>query len=218
MLSGDSTGVGSATAATSAGHGHPGDDSLLSAMPDQTDDLADGSRTGKGDSQTVRIRRIFKYAGEKVMEDREVPADSAEAKLYLAEGGDTEMPASSIKSPAQRNPELIRPLRRRSRFDPNPSGTVDNLPAHYRAATNVSGSDQATAGKNLADDPLRKADVKLNTVTKSKLDWAKHVDSVGLQEELKDYSKAKEGYLTRMDFLNRVDERVDEGRRAAKTS
>lgn len=45
---------------------------------------------------------------------------------------------------------------------------------------------------------------KLNTIEKSKLDWASHVDKEGIADELDEHSRAKGGYLGRMDFLDRM--------------
>jgi Bucentaur or craniofacial development len=56
---------------------------------------------------------------------------------------------------------------------------------------------------------------KLNTIEKSKMDWAGYVDKEGLKEDLDEHSKAKEGYLGRMEFLGRVErKKEEEGRRA----
>lgn len=57
---------------------------------------------------------------------------------------------------------------------------------------------------------------KLNTIEKSKMDWAGYVDREGIKEELDGAGKAKEGYLGRMDFLGRVDEMRERGRGEAK--
>ncbi|KAH0536513.1 swr complex subunit, partial [Trichoglossum hirsutum] len=56
---------------------------------------------------------------------------------------------------------------------------------------------------------------KLNTIEKSKLDWAGFVDKEGLKDDLDVHGRAKEGYLGRMEFLGRVEaKREEEGRRA----
>ena len=89
------------------------------------------------------------------------------------------------------HPPLRRPLKRKSRFEPNPEGVVKGLPA------------SANKGP------------KLNVVEKSKLDWAGYVDKEGMQDELKNAEKAKDGYLSRTDFLGRVEaKREDELRNA----
>lgn len=55
---------------------------------------------------------------------------------------------------------------------------------------------------------------KLNTVEKSKFDWEKEVERLGIAEELEKAEKSGENYLGRMDFLGRVEGgREEEARR-----
>lgn len=56
---------------------------------------------------------------------------------------------------------------------------------------------------------------KLNTVEKSKMDWAGFVDKEGIKDELETAGKAKGSYIERQNFLSRVEvSRDDEARRA----
>ncbi len=58
---------------------------------------------------------------------------------------------------------------------------------------------------------------KLNTIEKSKLDWAGFVDKEGIKDDLDGHSRAKDGYLDRMGFLGRVQaKKEDEVRKAKK--
>ena len=57
---------------------------------------------------------------------------------------------------------------------------------------------------------------KLNTIEKSKLDWAGYVDKAGIADELDEHSRAKEGYLGRMDFLGRVEAKREEDLKSAR--
>ncbi|CAN6657565.1 SWR1-complex protein 5 [Trichomonascus vanleenenianus] len=61
---------------------------------------------------------------------------------------------------------------------------------------------------------------KMNTLEKSRLDWAGFVDKEGIHDELKHHNKG--GYLHQQDFLNMVDQRLDqdykEGRKKASQS
>ncbi|KAI9820554.1 MAG: swr complex subunit [Thelocarpon impressellum] len=91
--------------------------------------------------------------------------------------------------PAQPKPGLRRPKKRTSMFE-----------------TSASTSDAAAPAKA----------PKLNTIEKSKLDWAGFVDKEGIADELDEHSKAKEGYLGRMDFLGRVEAKREEERRNAR--
>ncbi|KAI9675757.1 MAG: hypothetical protein M1817_001124 [Caeruleum heppii] len=145
------------------------------------------SPSASQDPNMMKIKRTYKFAGETVTEEKLVPKDSAEARLYLESQN---QPALSGK------PAVRRPKKRSSMFDPNPAG----------AANGASTSAGATKGP------------KLNTIEKSKLDWAGFVDKEGIAEELDDHSRAKDGYLGRMDFLGRVEanraEEMKQGRKA----
>lgn len=56
---------------------------------------------------------------------------------------------------------------------------------------------------------------KLNTVEKSKMDWAGFVDKSGIREELEVAEKAKGSYMHQKEFLERVEgKREEEARRA----
>ncbi|KAK4876951.1 hypothetical protein RN001_009457 [Aquatica leii] len=48
---------------------------------------------------------------------------------------------------------------------------------------------------------------KINTLEKSKLDWDKFKKEEQIEDELSAYSKSKDGYLERQDFLQRADVR-----------
>jgi hypothetical protein len=145
--------------------------------------------------QMIKIKRTYKFAGEWITEEKVVPKHSAEAKAFLSSGENveyTDEDAAAIN--AARN--LRRPLRKISRFDPNPTGTIKK-----------SWEKQVVAD---ARGP------KINTVEKSRLDWATYVDSAGIKDELRTHSKAKEGYIGRMDFLGRMEEKREDERRAAR--
>ncbi|KAF2461825.1 bucentaur or craniofacial development-domain-containing protein [Lineolata rhizophorae] len=187
---------------------------------------------------TVTIKRVTKFAGELITEERTVPKSSAEAKLYLSEqaakkgkrydneeregatsttvGGGVE--ADGLSRHVQDNEEkheskskLRRPLRRPSRFDPNPAGEVRSLPPELQLRW-----PRAPATTKFAKPTLGVRATKLNTVEKSRYDWAGFVDKEGIAEELDEYGRSKAGYLGRMDFLNQVEQRRDEEWRAAK--
>ncbi|EEA26458.1 swr complex subunit [Talaromyces marneffei ATCC 18224] len=149
----------------------------------------------------IKIKRTYKFAGEIHTEEKLVPRDSAEAKLYLAETTDvTPTDSADVSQGETVTIKLRRPLRKISRFDPNPTGVIKK-----------SWEKQAVQAMSGDADELKGP--KLNTVEKSKLDWAQYVDKAGIKDELNVHSKAKEGYLGRMDFLNRVDAIREEERR-----
>lgn len=152
----------------------------------------------------IKIKRRYKFAGEIHTEEKLVPRDSAEARLYMAEStGEKSMDSADVSQEGQVIIKLRRPLRKISRFDPNPSGVIKK-----------SWEKQAVSTTSNDADGLK--GTKLNTVEKSRLDWAQYVDEAGIKDELNVHSKAKEGYLGRMDFLNRVDLNREEERRTIR--
>ena len=143
----------------------------------------------------ITIKRTYKFAGELHTEEKIVPKISAEAQLWLSQQSAKDQPPKTYDSRL-----LRRPLRRISRFDPN-LYNLDSIKKSW---------EKQLTGDGVATGP------KLNTVEKSKMDWAAHVDQQGLKDELDEHAKAKEGYLSRMDFLGQVEQRRDEEARAAR--
>ncbi|RAL05479.1 putative Swr1p complex component (Swc5) [Aspergillus ibericus CBS 121593] len=166
-----------------------------------------GTATSAPEPQTyteemIKIKRTYKFAGEMITEEKLVPKDSAEAKLFLAGENDAKTVSATDADPAKEAIKLRRPLRRPSRFDPNPTGAIKK--SWEKAPVTK------TTGQENARGP------KINTVEKSRLDWAAYVDQAGIKDELNEHSKAKEGFLGRMDFLDRVGANIDEERRNAR--
>ncbi|KAI5301722.1 swr complex subunit [Ascosphaera pollenicola] len=174
------------------------------------------------DEEKITIKRVYKFAGEVITEEHVVPRNSAEAKLYLSSSDAagihlTEAGEAGQKLEVRTNEAgepLIRPLRRFSRFDPNPPEAYKRSWGHGLLAVRDPngrgiGPEEAASGANVNVS-------KLNTVEKSKLDWVTYVDRSGIKEDLDTHSRAKEGYLDRMDFLRRVDEKREEERKEAR--
>ncbi|PTU22822.1 hypothetical protein P175DRAFT_0433970 [Aspergillus ochraceoroseus IBT 24754] len=153
----------------------------------------------------IKIKRTYKFAGETITEEKLVPRDSAEAKLFMASEKDGEAVASTMDDNeiSKEALKLRRPLRKVSRFDPNPTGTIKKS-WEKQAIPAGAGQDENAGGP------------KINTVEKSRMDWAAYVDSAGIKDELRVHSKAKEGFLGRMDFLDRVDAKREDERRNAR--
>lgn len=163
-------------------------------------DLPEQKEQTQYPDEFVKIKRTYKFAGQIITEEKVVPKDSAEAKVFMASEGNAHMlTAADMEDASDATAvKLRRPLRKLSRFDPNPTGSIqrswEKQPATGTAEENVRGP-------------------KINTVEKSRLDWAAYVDQAGIKDELKVHSKAKEGYLGRMDFLDRVGAKQEEERR-----
>lgn len=143
----------------------------------------------------ITIDEVYEFAGEVHSRKKTVPRSSAEAKQWLSQG-----PSCNLDSRFSGDEPVRRPLRKISRFDPN----LDNLDLFKKNWE--SHSTDATGSKIQ----------KLNTVEKSKLDWAAHVNQEGLQDELNEHAKAKGGYLSRMDFLGQIGQRKDEEARRVR--
>ncbi|RDW90244.1 putative Swr1p complex component (Swc5) [Aspergillus mulundensis] len=159
--------------------------------------------------EMVKIKRTYKFAGEMITEEKIVPRDSAEAKLFLSGNGDGEVVTATEDDIAggtgtattTQIVRLRRPLRKISRFDPNPSGAIKKSWEKQPLTEAGPGQEENARGP------------KINTVEKSRMDWAAYVDRAGISDELRVHSKAKEGFLGRMDFLDRVDAKKEEERR-----
>lgn len=174
---------------TSKGSGLPPTAKSVETGADKENLPADGTE------ETITIKRTYKFAGEVHVEEKTVLKSSAEAQLWLAQQQSSKAPIS-----ASDGKETNRPLRKISRFDPN----FSNLEA-FKALW---------ADKNMQATTFKGP--KLNVVEKSKMDWAAHVDVEGLKEELDTHAKARDGYLSRMDFLKGVEERKEAEARAAR--
>ena len=170
--------------------------SVMLEPPNSLDQDADKeNRATPKFADMITIKRTYNFAGEIHTEEKTVPRSSAEAQLWLAQQQSSKVEAISADGQA-----VQRPLRKFSRFDPNLSN-IDSFKA-------------AWTGKNAPSANFRGP--KLNVVEKSKMDWAVHVDSEGLKDELDTHAKAKEGYLNRMDFLRDVEQRKEDEARAAR--
>lgn len=126
--------------------------------------------------EMITIKRTYAFAGETVTEEKIVPKSSAEARLYLQ----SQQTGSNHSSEPGVKPPLRRPKKRASMFEPSSESLGQGSPA------------------NKGKGP------KLNTIEKSKLDWAGYVDKEGMKDELDGAEKSKDGYLGKKEFLDRV--------------
>ncbi|PNY24394.1 Swr1-complex protein 5 [Tolypocladium capitatum] len=150
---------------------------------------------GDDAADTIRIKRTYNFAGRVHTEEKVVARDSAEAKLYLASQG-RDVPADS--SPTKQT--LKKAFH--SAFEPLVDAAPGRTDLNLRVAARMKAAKDAQAKK-------------LNTVEKSRMDWAGYVDREGIQDELQLASKSKGSYNAREDFLARSEAvREDEARRA----
>ncbi|PNP57767.1 hypothetical protein THARTR1_01925 [Trichoderma harzianum] len=147
------------------------------------------------ESAMIRIKRTYNFAGRVHTEEKLVARDSAEAKLYLASQGEDALPDSL-------------PIKRltkkafRSAFEPVAEGMTNRSDLNLGLAARMKAANEAQAKK-------------LNTVEKSRMDWAGFVDKEGIKDELALAGKSKDSYASRQDFLARSEAmREGEARKA----
>ncbi|KAI4601838.1 swr complex subunit [Pestalotiopsis sp. 9143b] len=157
---------------------------------------------GKDPSGMIRIKRTYNFAGKVHTEEKVVPRDSAEAKVYLATLG--EGAAEAADNQVDEDETTKRRPRRafRSAFEPiaaDGSAPRSDLNLGMAARLQMRESNQKAK--------------KLNVVEKSRMDWAGFVDQEGIKDELELAGKSKQSYASRQDFLARVEANRDEDAR-----
>ncbi|XP_053175197.1 craniofacial development protein 1 [Scomber japonicus] len=168
------------------------------ASQSSTTQTADSSATKVAPSRTetkepqpakVTITKIFDFAGEEVRVNKEVSADSKEAKSFLKQQNtnqEEEIDEDDVPFPSQR--ALPGPSAKR------PVGMSSIL-------NRIGGKKQ-----------------KMSTLEKSKMDWDAFKSEEGISEELAIHNRGKEGYVERKNFLERVDHRQFELEKAVRLS
>ncbi|KAJ0161864.1 SWR1-complex protein 5 [Colletotrichum tanaceti] len=171
---------------------------------------ADGVTAAGDPAETIRIKRTYNFAGKVHTEEKVVARSSAEAKLYLASLG-KDAAASALGSGADADEEPKRILKRAFRSAFEPVIEVAGAANQRRADLNLGVTVRIRAREKAAAQAK-----KLNTVEKSKMDWAGFVDKEGLKDELELAGRAKGSYAERQDFLARSEAKRDEESRRAR--
>ncbi|XP_065808377.1 craniofacial development protein 1 isoform X1 [Labrus bergylta] len=146
------------------------------------------SRTETKEPAKVTITKVFDFAGEEVRVNKEVSADSKEAKIYL-------------KSQSSKQEENIEEEKQSS----SPSRSPPPGPSVKRPA-GMSSLLSRFGGKKQ----------KMSTLEKSKMDWDAFKSEEGITEELAIHNRGREGYVERKNFLERVDHRQFELEKAVR--
>jgi len=156
-----------------------------------------------GPDSMIMIKRTYKFAGEVHTEQKLVPRNSAEAKLFLASAtqSTTDPSPSTDPTPAKRPTKKAR----RSVFEP-----VTDIPKRMDLHFGVR-KDSGVVLSEVGRDAK-----KLNTVEKSAMDWAGFVDKEGIADELDAAGKSKGAYKSRQEFLARVEQKKEEDARRAR--
>jgi hypothetical protein len=97
---------------------------------------------------------------------------------------------------------------------PAPSAPEDGKPARRPPPKKRASAFDAAAA---ARSKTSAQPAKINTLEKSRLDWAGFVDKEGIGDDLKKWNKGDKGYLDRQAFLGRVEENKDRQLKEART-
>ncbi|KIL63530.1 hypothetical protein M378DRAFT_665629 [Amanita muscaria Koide BX008] len=161
----------------------------------------------------IKVCKRYHFAGENVTEVVEVPEDSPDAKKWPVWQSLDEMEASAPEGPisppsSENHPNSAPPTESPSNPPaPAPSGKRPGPRKTKTRLPELPGRSSTTAKK-------------LTTLDKSVMDWKAHVQS-SENEVLHDELEANRrggGYLEKVEFLQRVDERKDAILDAANTS
>lgn len=180
--------------------GENGDGSTVTGNSGPSNAQATAGKDGDP-SEMIKIKRTYNFAGKVHTEEKLVQRDSAEARLYLAsqgEKGDGDAAAADDDQPDKRMPRKAF----RSAFEPVAAEQGQ------RADLNLGMAVRLQARQDKAK--------KLNTVEKSRMDWAGFVDKEGIKDELALAGRAKGAFADRQDFLARSEARRDEEARRVR--
>ncbi|KAJ4423979.1 swr complex subunit [Gnomoniopsis sp. IMI 355080] len=173
----------------------------------QVDSSRDGvQQNGQAnkDIEMIKIKRTYNFAGKVHTEEKLVPRDSAEARLYLVsqgekggDGGDDD--DTNADEPRRRMPRKAF----RSVFEPVfATGDGQRTDLNLGIAMRLQARDEKAK--------------KLNTVEKSRMDWAGFVDKEGIKDELVLAGKAKGSFANQQEFLARTEARREEDARKVR--
>lgn len=171
------------------------------------------------EEELLAVTKTFVFAGQNTTEEKQIPRSALEK--HTADGW---RPVSAVKTaepvdPAATKPsgpQTLRPPRRPSRFDPNPTGYVRALPPAHQLSWPRASHAPLQPPTDTPSDGAKKPEkaTKLNVVDKSRMDWTGFVNKEGIAEELQEHGKSKDNYMGRREFLAGVEaRREEEGRR-----
>lgn len=138
----------------------------------------------------VTITKVFDFAGEEVRVNKEVAADSREARSFL-----------KSQSAADKSEDAEE---QSSSFDQSFASASSGA----KRSAGLSGILGRIGGKKQ----------KMSTLEKSKMDWDAFKSEEGIGEELAIHNRGREGYVERKNFLERVDHRQFEIEKTVRLS
>ncbi|TFK60690.1 hypothetical protein BDN72DRAFT_828736 [Pluteus cervinus] len=182
-------------------------------------------QSSNGSATLVKIEKKYLFAGEMVVEIVEVPEDSQDAKKWPRwEPPNTSKAEKEVRmdngAPPSQNGERNASVRSFSQnilpSTPTPISTapppsnLSTTPTPLRKPGPRKPKTTLATPPSLLGGPKPK---KLTTLDKSAMDWKAHVDEEQSKSGLKDDLEANRrggGYLEKVDFLKRVDERKED--------
>ncbi|EAT90199.1 SWR1-complex protein 5 [Parastagonospora nodorum] len=170
------------------------------------------------EEEQIQIKKTYTFAGQDTTEEKSIPRSHLDK--YTSDGWTTLQEPTKPEKTKANTSKIRRPLRRPSRFDPNPTGYVRALaPEHQLTYPRTTTSTTTRTDMPPPELPAAKAKAqKLNVVDKSRMDWTGFVDKEGIAEELDTHGKTKEAYLGRMEFLKEVEARREEERKKVRVA
>ncbi|KAI5481013.1 craniofacial development protein 1 [Pseudohyphozyma bogoriensis] len=157
----------------------------------------------------IKITVQYEFAGETVTQEKEVLADSDEAKTWLAKQATLPSTASTPAplTPADDDKGKGKASSLDALFGPeSDSATSAPVPAEDKPEPpkpKAGPPKRAKGGLGALAASLAKP-AKLNTLEKSKMDWNKFVAKEDLSDDLT--RARKDGYLEKQDFLQRTEQ------------
>ncbi|KAF9927669.1 Craniofacial development protein 1 [Mortierella alpina] len=186
-------------------------------------------------SRMVTITTTYDFAGEMVTVTKDVPEDSKEAKEFaLKNKTPGSLPVNSLSSSSSLSSNVASAsisASASSKEAPSDTPQTGGRPSVSSSSTKeISTAPRVTTRPSILDSLAKKGPVryvrkksnldalaatygvkkpaKLNTLEKSKLDWKNFVGKEGIEDELKHHNK--DGYMEKVAFLQRTDERRDQ--------
>ncbi|KAG0048483.1 Craniofacial development protein 1 [Gryganskiella cystojenkinii] len=177
-----------------------------------------GGGSNEGSGKMITITTSYDFAGETVTVTKDVFENSKEAKDHFRKQNKNPQLASASKATFSTEDELKQSSVSSSNPQQDTTPTASsNSSLHTPKVASIPDSEarklpiryirrKSTLDELAATYGVKKPP-KMNTLEKSKLDWNAFVGKEGIEDELKHHNK--DGYMEKVAFLQRTDERRD---------
>ncbi|KIY44163.1 hypothetical protein FISHEDRAFT_78076 [Fistulina hepatica ATCC 64428] len=160
----------------------------------------------------IKIVKRYRFAGEDVSDVVEVPEDSTDAKKWprWMSTDPSDSTNGSAASPSRDTVSNVTSLKTTLALNPSPAPTKERLTEQDSSTQQPKPRPGPRKGKSKftsLEEPKAK---KLTTLAKSAMDWRAHVDAGAADKGELEANRRGGGYLEKVEFLQRVDERRDE--------